>query len=123
MLDLHLGNMAALPLLIRDPAYQLLPWIMGPYTSQLDLCKAYFNKGLGWTCGLLQCAFGSLKGCWCTLHDLEIGGEANIPWVIIVAYGLHNICEAWGGSCEAWMEEAKWAEDSWYQECQLWQQQ
>ncbi|KYO31367.1 hypothetical protein Y1Q_0009066 [Alligator mississippiensis] len=64
--NVQLVVLMVLPLLIRDPVYLLYPWLMQPYTSQLDPHLAYFNRCLGWTCVLVECTFGCLKG-WHTL--------------------------------------------------------
>ncbi|KYO45074.1 hypothetical protein Y1Q_0007373 [Alligator mississippiensis] len=81
VVDLQLGAVVFPPLLIRDPTYQLLSWLMQAYTA----CQARFNQCLGWTQALMECTFGWLKGCWCILTACRKVAKANIPWVISTA--------------------------------------
>lgn len=48
--DIEMGTVG-IPLLIRDPAYLLLPWLMRLYTRHLDPWQVHFN----WCLGLNQC--------------------------------------------------------------------
>ncbi|KYO18527.1 hypothetical protein Y1Q_0014796 [Alligator mississippiensis] len=66
---------------------------MYPYTSQLDPCQAHINWCLGQTCALVECTFGHLKGCWCTLTTRLKFAEDSLPQVAVAACVLHNVRE------------------------------
>ncbi|KAG6934499.1 hypothetical protein G0U57_016940, partial [Chelydra serpentina] len=47
--------------ILRDPAYPLMPWLMKPYTGVLDSEKELFNYRLSKCRMVVECAFGRLK--------------------------------------------------------------
>lgn len=62
---------------------------------------------------LFECAFGCLKGCWCTLTTYLKLAKAKIPQVIVPACVLHNNCEASGELLhEALVKKAWYTEDA-----------
>lgn len=82
--------------ILRNPAYLVLPWLMKPYIGHLDSIKGHFNNRLCWCRVTVECAFGRLKGCWpCLFMRLDISGK-NIPMAIAACCVLHNICKAKG---------------------------
>ncbi|CAM4388262.1 unnamed protein product [Lepidochelys olivacea] len=79
--------------ILGDPAYPLMPWLMKLYTGSLDSSKELFN----YKCRMVvECAFGHLKGHWRSLLTRSDLNEINIPIVIAACCVLHNLCESKG---------------------------
>ncbi|EMP25178.1 hypothetical protein UY3_17859 [Chelonia mydas] len=55
-----------------------------------------FNHRLSKCRMVIQCAFGCLKGCWCSLLTRLDLSKTNIPIVVAACCVLHNICESKG---------------------------
>ncbi|XP_034617370.1 uncharacterized protein LOC117872734 [Trachemys scripta elegans] len=82
--------------ILRDPEYPLLPWLMQSYTGNLDSSKKCFNNRLR-TCRMtIQCTFGRLKARWHCLYGRLGLNEENILMVIATYCMFHNICEVKG---------------------------
>ncbi|CAM5126002.1 unnamed protein product [Eretmochelys imbricata] len=82
--------------ILGNPGYPLLPWLMKPYTGSLDSSKEPFNYRLCKCRMVVKYAFGRLKACWrCLLTRLDLSAT-NIPIVISACCVLHNICESKG---------------------------
>ncbi|XP_053904275.1 uncharacterized protein LOC128848329 [Malaclemys terrapin pileata] len=86
-----------LPIVILgDPAYPLMPWLMKPYTGSLDSSQDLFNYRLSKCRMVVECAFGCLKARWLSLLTQIDLSETSIPIVITACCALHNICESKG---------------------------
>ncbi|KAG6929899.1 hypothetical protein G0U57_004774, partial [Chelydra serpentina] len=93
--------------ILRDPAYPLMPWLMKPYTGALDSEKELFNYCLSKCRMVVECAFGRLKGRWRSLLTHSDLSQTNIPIVIAACCVLHNLCESKGETFMAgWEVEA-----------------
>uniref|UniRef100_A0A8C4Y219 DDE Tnp4 domain-containing protein n=1 Tax=Gopherus evgoodei TaxID=1825980 RepID=A0A8C4Y219_9SAUR len=94
--------------ILEDPAYPLMPWLMKPYTGKLDRNKDQFTYGLSRCRMTVECAFGHLKGRWRALYGKPDLGESSIPAVISACCTRHNICEGKGERfSQAWTSEVQ----------------
>ncbi|XP_028569510.2 uncharacterized protein LOC114588406 isoform X2 [Podarcis muralis] len=93
------------PVILGDPAYPLLAWLMTPYGGHLDARQQRFNDALGRCHAVAESAFERLRGRWrCLLSRLDVR-ERYAPRVIVACCILHNICETRGEPLqEGWQE-------------------
>ncbi|KAM7175411.1 uncharacterized protein RBU57_001592 [Macrochelys suwanniensis] len=100
------GEIEMPTVILGDPAYPLMPWLMKPYTGSLDTSKERFNYRLSQCRMTVECAFGRLKGRWRSLYGKLDLAEHSIPAVISACCTLHNICEGKGEMfTQAWTSE------------------
>ncbi|CAM4540845.1 unnamed protein product [Lepidochelys kempii] len=79
--------------ILGDPAYPLMPWLMKPYTGSLDSSQELLNYRLSKCRMVVECAFGRLKARWRSLLTRLDLSVTNIPTVITACCALRNICE------------------------------
>ena len=88
-----------IPLVILgDPAYPLLQWVMKPYTDngRLTQQESTFNYRLSRARVVTENAFEILKGCWRFLMKRNDTDLDQMPTLVTACVVLHSICEVTG---------------------------
>ena len=102
-----MGNKDVPLVLLGDPAYPLLSWLMKPFTDNghLTTQQRNFNYRLSRARVVVEHSYGRLKGRWrCLLKRLDVKVE-DVPQLVAACCVLHNICEVHGDSFnQEWVE-------------------
>ncbi|XP_050824389.1 uncharacterized protein LOC127058397 [Gopherus flavomarginatus] len=91
-----IGDVEMPIVILGDPAYSLMSWLMKAYTGSLDSSQELFNSSLSKCRMVVECAFEHLKVRWRSLLTQIDLSETNIPIVITACCVLHSICESKG---------------------------
>lgn len=62
--DFIISDIIITLILVRDPSYPLLPWMMKPHKRQLDCWKEHYSYCLSRCHVTAECPFSHLKACW-----------------------------------------------------------
>lgn len=93
-----LGDQEVRPIIIGDPAYPLLPWLMKPFPDKGNSSESeqVFNYRLSRTRMTVENTFGRWKGRFRRFTkrvDMEV---CNVITIVAASCVLHNICECQG---------------------------
>ncbi|XP_025060606.1 protein ANTAGONIST OF LIKE HETEROCHROMATIN PROTEIN 1-like [Alligator sinensis] len=106
--SIEINGVTIPPLIIGNPAYPLLPWLMKPFIGYLDPRKELFNHRLSNCWLMVEHAFGRLRARWRALNVRLDASERYLSSMVVACCILHNICETRGETLGVgWVMEAE----------------
>ncbi|XP_064631623.1 uncharacterized protein LOC135489922 [Lineus longissimus] len=98
------------PVILGDPAYPLLSWIVKPYpeTTAITQEEKNFNHQFSRNRMVVENSFGRLKGRWRRLLKRIDFYHEDVPELFVACCTLHNLCEMEGDDFDAkWLDKVK----------------
>ncbi|XP_065891631.1 uncharacterized protein [Dysidea avara] len=98
----HINEVDVPLVILGDPAYPLLPWLMKPFadTGNLTRQQQQYNYRQSRARMVVENAFGRLKGRWrCLLKRMDYLSVESVTHVVASCLVLHNVCEMNGNRC------------------------
>ena len=92
-------------MLVGNPAYPLLPWLIKPFVGSLTPEEESFNCYLSSARIVVENAFGRLKARWrCLLKRIDVD-PSFVPSVVLACVILHNFVEKNKERClDSWLD-------------------
>ena len=96
-----IGSIDVPLVILGDPAYPLLTWLMKPYLENASSTakERLFNYRQSRARMVVEDAFGRLKGRWRCLMKRMDTNVCNVPNIVASCVVLHNVCELYGDHC------------------------
>ena len=93
----HIRTLGGVPVpvvILEDPAYFLLPWLLKPYLGvSLSEKQKKFNRRFSRALVVVESTFGRLKGRWRSLLKRKDKKLDYLRTAVTACCILHNICE------------------------------